>query len=134
MKDALAAKDARFEELETKVTQLEETVQLQQQEIVALRQQIDQRPANSPPSQFAIHPSSADTTKSKDKTAVAAAAMPKSCADLRYFGQTINGLYLIMGTDKVETVFCDFTAIPSDPSKINFPFNFLFCKVILYLN
>ena len=25
-----------------------------------------------------------------------------------------------MGTDKVETVFCDFSFIPSDPSKINF--------------
>ena len=110
MKDALTAKDARLEELETKVTQLQETVQHQQQKIVALQLQIDERPSH-----FAIHPNSAD---SNDKTAVAATGIPKSCADLRYMGHTANGLYLIMGTEKVETVYCDFTAFPSDQSKI----------------
>ena len=133
MKDALAAKDASFAEsfaferarlnqLEAKVTQLE-TLELivQQQKKIATLQQNDERLSNSPPSQsiapqFAIHPTS--SVDSNDKTAVAAAAMPKSCADLRYFGHAASGLYLIMGTDKVETVYCDFTALPSDPSKI----------------
>ena len=139
MKDLLATKDAWLEELGTKLTQLEELkskitrleelevkvtqletlelkVQKQEEEIVALRQ--DKRPANSFLSQLSIHPSGADDNN--EKTAVAAAPMPKSCADLRYLGHTINGLYLIMGTEKVETVFCDFSLIPSDPSKINF--------------
>ena len=80
--------------------------------IVALQQQkIKEILAN--PLQF---PSS--SAKSNDKTAVAAAAgMPKSCEDLRYLGHTANGL---MGTKQVETVYCDFTALPSDPSKITF--------------
>ena len=116
MKEVLAARDARLKALE-------ETVQQQQSKIVALQQQINERPANSFPSHFAMHPSSAD---SNDKTAVAAAAIPMHCADLRYLGHTINGLYLIMGTEKVETVFCDFAAaLPSDPSnKINFNITF----------
>ena len=83
--------------------------------IVALQQQkIKEILAN--PLQF---PSS--SAKSNDKTAVAAAAgMPKSCEDLRYLGHAASGLYLIMGTKQVETVYCDFTALPSDPSKIAF--------------
>ena len=135
MKDLLAMKDIRLQELEAKVTQLE-TLELkveeleaenqkQEEKIVALQNQMNERPANSIPSPFAIHPNS---VKSNDKTAMAAAAMPKSCADLRYFGHTINGLYLIMGTEKVETVFCDFSLIPSDPSKTLFQFSHLFYK------
>ena len=99
----MAAKDARLEELESKMTQ-------QQEVNVALQQKID--------SLFSIFPSHS-SVDNKDKTAVAAAAMPKSCADLRYYGQNINGLYLIMGMGKVETVFCDFSVLSSDPSKLN---------------
>ena len=121
MKNALAAKDASFtfertrlEELESKVTLLKGTVQQQQSIIVALQNQINERPANSHLSQFDIHPSS----DGGNRTAVAATGMPQSCADLQYMGHAASGLYLIMGTDKVETVYCDFTALPSDPSKI----------------
>ena len=119
----LAAKDARLEELESKMTglaELELNVQQQQKRIVDLQQKMDERPANSILSQVAINPISSGD--SNDKTAVAAAYMPKSCAYVRFFGQTVTGLYLIMGTEKVETVFCDFTLIPSDPSKITFQF------------
>ena len=52
-----------------------------------------------------------------DLKPVVATGIPKSCADLRYMGHTSNGLYLIMGTKQVETVYCDFTVLPSDPSK-----------------
>ena len=117
----LAAQDARLEELESKMTglaELELNVQQQQKRIVDLQQKMDERPANSILSQVAINPISSGD--SNDKTAVAAADMPKSCADVRFFGQTVTGLYLIMGTEKVETVFCDFTLIPSDPSNIIF--------------
>ena len=104
MKDLLAAKDARLEELESKITQ-------QQEVNVALQQKIDSLFSN-----FPTH----STVDNKVKTAVAAAAMPKSCAELRYLGHVASGLYLIMGTDKVETVFCDFSVLPTNPSKITF--------------
>ena len=91
MKIALAAKDGSFtfertrlEELESKVALLEGTVQQQQSIIVALQNQINERPANSHLSQFDIHPSS---DGGNVKTAVAATGMPQSCADLRYMAQ-----------------------------------------------
>ena len=43
--------------------------------------------------------------------------MPKSCADLKQNGHTANGLYLIMGTEKVETVFCDLSLFFRNSSK-----------------
>ena len=40
--------------------------------------------------------------------------IPKSCANLKGTGHTSSGLYSIMGTSKVESVFCDFTKLPND--------------------
>ena len=135
MKDALSAKDARLKELELKLPRLEDleaevkllqsivgalkTENLKQEEkIVALQQQIDERPANYLLSEFAIHPGSVESNE--NKTALAATGIPKSCADLRYMGHSASGIYLIMGVGKVETVYCDFTVLPSDPSKVTF--------------
>ena len=107
-------RDAQLEALELKVQQQQEVIVLQQQKINEIL-------ANPFPLQY---PSS--SANSNDKNAVAAAAaMPKSCADLRYFEQTVNGMYLIMETEKVETVFCDLPIwtrflLSSDPSKIAF--------------
>ena len=42
-----------------------------------------------------------------------ATGIPNSCRKLRNNGHAANGLYLIRGTEKVETVYCDFTALPS---------------------
>ena len=130
MNDLLTRKDVRLQELESKVTRLEEleakvtqleTLELKVEELeeenkkqeeisVALQQKIDSLFSN-----FFPAPSSVDN----NKTVVAAAGMPKSCEDLRYLGQTVNGFYLIKGTEKVETVFCDFTILPSDPSRFS---------------
>ena len=111
MKDILAAKDARLEALELKVEELKAENQQQKLWTGALQQQIDKLTANSIPS--SVYTSSIIEHQLKS---VAATGIPKSCADLRYMGHSANGLYLIMGTDKVETVYCDFTALPSDPS------------------
>ncbi|XP_059351520.1 C1q-related factor-like isoform X2 [Daphnia carinata] len=45
----------------------------------------------------------------------AIAQMPTSCADLIEIGHTLNGLYSVMGSKSVESVYCDFTITPSDP-------------------
>ena len=84
-------KITQLETLKFKVEELEAENQKQEEKIVALRQQMDEMPSNSILSQFAIHPIGADDSN----TPVAAAAMPKSCADLRYLGHSSNGLYLI---------------------------------------
>ena len=72
--------------------------------------------------------------------------MPKSCIDLQYIckhrkrfiraGWKIVYLppwYLIMRTEKVETVFCDFTLTPSCPSTI-LPPSFTFRENIILFN
>ena len=43
--------------------------------------------------------------------------IPTSCANLKATGHTSSGLYSVMGTAKVESIFCDFTKLPSDASK-----------------
>ena len=136
MKDALAAKEVSFTlqlaQLQSIVVELKAEIQQQKEEIVALHQQIDERPTNWLPSKFEIfHPSSVD---SNNMTAVAATGVPKSCADLRYMGHSASGLYLIMEMGKVETVYCDFSVLPSNPSKINFHISMLPIKNCEQLN
>ncbi|XP_045027699.1 uncharacterized protein LOC116920333 [Daphnia magna] len=41
--------------------------------------------------------------------------MPRSCADLKDRGHTLNGIYSIMGAKSVETVYCDFSLSTTDP-------------------
>ncbi|KAI9561381.1 hypothetical protein GHT06_012338 [Daphnia sinensis] len=40
--------------------------------------------------------------------------MPSSCEDLWRVGHSLSGLYSVMGTAKVESVYCDFTKLPND--------------------
>ena len=48
--------------------------------------------------------------------------MPKSCEDLWKIGHHLNGLYSVMGSKMVESVFCDFTKLPSDAGKVKLSF------------
>ena len=50
--------------------------------------------------------------------------VPTSCLDVYINGHTwganpSSGIYLIMGPKFVETVFCDFTKLITDPSELN---------------
>ena len=106
----MAAKEARLEALELKVEQ-------QQEMIAALqKKKNNERQANSIDSKSI--PSVVDgNNRNPDKLVhPVAATMPKSCADLSFMRHTLNGFYLIMGSTQIETVFCDFSTIPSDPS------------------
>jgi hypothetical protein len=92
MKELLAAKDRRLEALEA----LEVEVMEQKSLIAALQQ---------------------------SGTQVAAAnrqgtsTVPRSCADLKCKGETISGLYSIMGAKSVEMVYCDFSKATNDAGK-----------------
>lgn len=55
-------------------------------------------------------------TKHKPLTTKAYDSFPKSCEDLRNNGQTINGLYMIVG-DLITVVYCDFSKSPGDSGK-----------------
>ncbi|XP_046638032.1 uncharacterized protein LOC124316249 [Daphnia pulicaria] len=41
--------------------------------------------------------------------------LPKSCKDLWLIGHTLNGFYSVMGSAKMESVYCDFSKLPDDP-------------------
>jgi hypothetical protein len=43
--------------------------------------------------------------------------MPTSCQDLWRMGHTLSGLYSVMGTEMIESVYCDFTRLPNDVGK-----------------
>ncbi|XP_046459861.1 neurexin-4-like isoform X2 [Daphnia pulex] len=47
---------------------------------------------------------------------VAVSGMPSSCADLWRTGHSLSGLYSVVGTAMVESVYCDFAKLPSDSS------------------
>ncbi|EFX78422.1 hypothetical protein DAPPUDRAFT_246134 [Daphnia pulex] len=45
---------------------------------------------------------------------VAVSGMPSSCADLWRTGHSLSGLYSVLGTAMVESIYCDFSKLPSD--------------------
>ncbi|XP_046459077.1 uncharacterized protein LOC124205660 [Daphnia pulex] len=51
---------------------------------------------------------------SDNQSAVAINGLPSSCADLKMIGHTLNGFYFVMGPAMMESVYCDFTKLPSD--------------------
>jgi hypothetical protein len=44
--------------------------------------------------------------------------LPKSCKDLWLIGHTLNGFYSVMGSAKMESVYCDFTKPTDDAGKL----------------
>jgi hypothetical protein len=48
---------------------------------------------------------------------VAVNEFPKSCEDLWFIGHTLNGFYSVKGEKMIESIYCDFTQLPSDASK-----------------
>jgi hypothetical protein len=43
--------------------------------------------------------------------------LPSSCSDLKMIGHILNGFYSIVGSTMMESVYCDFTKLPSDRGK-----------------
>ncbi len=110
MKEILAVSDARLVALELKVAQLEKL-------IVSLQQKIDERPAVwQERTSRSTDCNNGNNKNPEVSPVVATTGMPKSCEDLKNMGHTLNGLYLVMGTEHVQNVYCNFLALPSDNS------------------
>jgi hypothetical protein len=45
--------------------------------------------------------------------------LPSSCEDLKSIGHTLNGFYSVMENATMESVYCDFTKLPSDAGSFN---------------
>ncbi len=52
-----------------------------------------------------------------NQSAVAINGLPSSCVDLKMIGHTLSGIYSVMGSAKMESVFCDFIKLPDDAGK-----------------
>jgi hypothetical protein len=51
------------------------------------------------------------------ESAVAINGLPSSCDDLKMMGHIWNGIYFVIGTAKIESVYCDFTKLPNDAGR-----------------
>ena len=51
-----------------------------------------------------------------NESAVAINGLPSSCGDLKMIGHIWSGIYSIKGAKMMESVYCDFSKLPSDPS------------------
>jgi hypothetical protein len=91
MKELLATKDRRLEALEADA--------IEQKSVIAALQQ------------------SVSGTQVAAANRQGTSTVPRSCADLKCKGETISGLYSIMGAKSVEMVYCDFSKATNDAGK-----------------
>jgi hypothetical protein len=92
-------KDAKMQE---KVTELEIKVQQQDSLLISLL-----REKNEP----------METGANFNQSAVAINGLPSSCDDLKTIGHTLKVFYSVMGSAMMESVYCDFSKLPSDAGK-----------------
>ena len=94
--------------LENKVTELE-AKNAQQDSLLSdlLREKNERAAAN--------HFESASI--SSNQSAVAINGLPSSCGDLKMIGHIWSGIYSVKGSTMIESVYCDFSKLPSDPGK-----------------
>ena len=85
-------------EMQNKVTELEAKIAQQDSLLFDLLQEKNER-----------------TAAAANPSAVAINGLPSSCDDLKIIGHTLNGFYSIAGSAMMESVYCDFSKLPSDP-------------------
>jgi hypothetical protein len=112
---SLEAKDEQLKNLEStaielraKVTQLEAKVEQQDSLLTSLLREKNERTLAAATDSVPI---------SNNQSAVAINGLPSSCEDLKSIGHTLNGFYSVMGSAMMESVYCDFTKLPSDEGK-----------------
>ncbi len=99
--------EAKNVQLEVKIGKLEAKVEQQDSLLTSLLREKNERTAAATYS----------VPISNNPSAVAINGLPSSCADLKIIGHTLNGFYSVMGSAKMESVYCDFTKLPGDAGK-----------------
>jgi hypothetical protein len=84
--------------LESEVTELKDKVARQDSLLFDLLQEKNER-----------------TGAAANPSAVAINGLPSSCGDLKMIGHSLNGFYSIAGSAMMESVYCDFSKLPTDP-------------------
>jgi hypothetical protein len=84
--------------LESEVTELKDKIARQDSLLFDLLQEKNER-----------------TAAAANPSAVAINGLPSSCGDLKMIGHSLNGFYSIAGSAMMESVYCDFSKLPTDP-------------------
>ena len=120
MKETVKNFESEVSELKSKVTELEaKDVQMQKKmtelelKDVEMRDKIAQQ--DSLLSDLLI-PKSAPM-RSNESAVASINGLPSSCSDLKIIGHTLNGFYSVAGSAMIESVYCDFSKLPSDTGK-----------------
>jgi hypothetical protein len=85
--------------LKNKVTELEDKIAQQDSLLFDLLREKNER-----------------TAAAANGSAVAINGLPSSCGDLKMIGHIWSGFYSIKGAKMIESVYCDFSKLPTDPS------------------
>jgi hypothetical protein len=99
--------EAKNVQVEVKIGKLEAKVEQQDSLLTSLSREKNERTAAATDSISVIN----------NQSDVAINGLPSSCEDLKLIGHTLNGFYFVMGPVKMESVYCDFTKLPSDAGK-----------------
>ncbi len=106
--------EAKNVQLEIKIGKLEAKVEQQDSLLTSLLREKNERTAVATDS----------VPISNNQSAVAINGLPSSCGDLKMIGHIWSGIYSVMGLAKMESVYCDFTKLPSDTGKLCLITNF----------
>jgi hypothetical protein len=96
-------------ELQAKVTVLEAKVEQQDSLLTSLLREKNERTAATTTNSVPIN--------NNQSAVVAINGLPSSCGDLKMIGHTLSGFHSVMGSAKMESVYCDFTKLPEDAGK-----------------
>ncbi len=94
--------EAKNVQLEEKIGKLEAKVEQQDSLLTSLLREKNERTA---------------TNSNNPSAVVSINGLPSSCADLKMIGHMWSGFYSVMGSAKMESVYCDFTKPPGDEGK-----------------
>jgi TolA-binding protein len=109
MRDKVTNLESKVTELEAKDFQMQIKVAQQDSLLSDLLREKNERTAAANHFEYAPMRS--------NESAVAINGLPSSCGDLKMIGHTLNGFYSVMGSAMMESVYCDFSKLPSDPGK-----------------
>ena len=98
LKSEVSESKAKDVQMRDKVTELEDKIAQQDSLLFDLLQEKNER-----------------TAAAANQSAVAINELPSSCADLKKIGHIWPGIYSVMGSAMMESVYCDFSKLPSDP-------------------
>ena len=113
MKEIVKNLESEVTELKAKDVQVRDKVNELELENVQLRDKIAQQ--DSLLFDLLQEKNERTAAAAANQSAVAINGLPSSCDDLKIIGHTLNGFYSIVGSAMMESVYCDFSKLPTDP-------------------